>query len=98
MPGPYWWHRNANEPNLYVANSYLQGIGDFYADDFGASFNSTTRSEIVGRGKHLHRGIARRTYEVQAKTLYRYPAVKMICPADILLRVVELNKAPKSSA
>ncbi len=47
--GVYWWHRNANEPNLYIANSYLQGIGDFYADDFGALFNSTTRNEIFGR-------------------------------------------------
>ncbi|MGD1088824.1 MAG: TonB-dependent receptor [Verrucomicrobiota bacterium] len=46
--GVYWWHRNAYEPNLYITNNYLQGIGTFYADDYGALFNSTTRSEFLG--------------------------------------------------
>jgi len=46
--GVYWWHRNAYEPNLYVQDEYYQGIGTFYADDYGALFNSTTRSQWLG--------------------------------------------------
>jgi iron complex outermembrane receptor protein len=52
--GVYYWHRNAYEPNLYIqdlvnpANDFNQGIGAFYADNFGALFNSTTTSEILG--------------------------------------------------
>jgi iron complex outermembrane recepter protein len=46
--GVYWWHRNAYEPNLYITNNFLQGIGTFYADDYGALLNSTTRSEFLG--------------------------------------------------
>jgi iron complex outermembrane receptor protein len=46
--GAYWWHRNAYEPNLYVPDEYYQGIGTFYADDYGALFNSVTRSRMLG--------------------------------------------------
>jgi iron complex outermembrane recepter protein len=46
--GVYWWHRNAYEPNIYVANYQLSGVGAFYADDFGGLFNSTTRGEWLG--------------------------------------------------
>jgi iron complex outermembrane receptor protein len=46
--GAYYWHRDAYEPNLYIPDNYYQGIGSFYADDYGALFNSTTRSEIFG--------------------------------------------------
>jgi iron complex outermembrane receptor protein len=46
--GVYWWHRNAYEPNLYIANESLGGIGTFYADNFGGLFNSTTRGELLG--------------------------------------------------
>jgi iron complex outermembrane receptor protein len=52
--GIYYWHRNAYEPNLYIQdladpnNDYNQGIGAFYADDFGGLFNSTTTGEIFG--------------------------------------------------
>jgi iron complex outermembrane receptor protein len=46
--GVYWWHRNAYEPNIYIPSNTLSGIGAFYADDFGALFNSTTRGEWLG--------------------------------------------------
>jgi iron complex outermembrane receptor protein len=46
--GVYWWHRNAYEPNLYIPDAYYQGIGTFYADDFGASFNGSTRCDFLG--------------------------------------------------
>jgi iron complex outermembrane receptor protein len=47
--GVYWWHRNANEAGLYIPDNYYQGIGKFYADNFGALFNSTGHSEIFGQ-------------------------------------------------
>jgi iron complex outermembrane receptor protein len=47
--GGYWWHREAYEPNLYLPGNYYQGIGSFYADDFGALFNSTTHSHFWGQ-------------------------------------------------
>ena len=46
--GAYWWHRNAGEPNLYIPNVYYQGIGTFYADDFGASVSGSTHGEFLG--------------------------------------------------
>jgi iron complex outermembrane recepter protein len=46
--GVYWWHRNAYEPNLFIAGEDLEGIESFYADDFGALLNSTTRGELLG--------------------------------------------------
>lgn len=46
--GVYWWHRNAYEPNIYIADNTLSGIGSFYADDFGGLFNSTTRWDWLG--------------------------------------------------
>jgi iron complex outermembrane recepter protein len=53
--GVYYWHRNAYEPNLYIPDNeqqdtgYNQGIGAFYADDFGGLFNSTYTGELFGR-------------------------------------------------
>jgi iron complex outermembrane receptor protein len=53
--GVYWWHRNAFEPNLYIqdisdaTNDFNQGVGSFYADDFGALLNSVTTTELFGR-------------------------------------------------
>ena len=53
--GVYYWHRNAYEPGLYIqdsvnpTNDFNQGIGAFYADDFGGLFNSVTTSEILGQ-------------------------------------------------
>jgi iron complex outermembrane receptor protein len=46
--GVYYWHRNAYEPNLYMPDYYYQGIGAFWADDYGALFNSTYTGEIFG--------------------------------------------------
>jgi iron complex outermembrane receptor protein len=46
--GVYWWHRNAYEPNLYIADQQLGGIGTFHSDNLGALFNSTTRGELLG--------------------------------------------------
>ena len=52
--GVYYWHRNAYEPNLYVqdpvnsAKDFNQGIGAFWADNYGGLFNSVTTSEISG--------------------------------------------------
>jgi iron complex outermembrane recepter protein len=46
--GFYWWHRNSYEPNLYIADEQLGGIGTFYSDNFGALLNSTTRGELLG--------------------------------------------------
>jgi len=47
--GGYWWHRNAYEPNQFIPGEYYQGIGSFYADDYGLLLNSTTTSELFGR-------------------------------------------------
>ncbi len=47
--GAYWWYRNAYEPNLYITNYYNQGIGTFFANDFGGLLNSTTHSQILGQ-------------------------------------------------
>jgi iron complex outermembrane receptor protein len=33
--GVYWWHRNAYEPNLYIADQQLGGIGTFHSDNLG---------------------------------------------------------------
>jgi iron complex outermembrane receptor protein len=46
--GVYYWHRNAYEPNLYIPGDFYQGIGAFWADDYGGLFNSTTTSELFG--------------------------------------------------
>jgi iron complex outermembrane receptor protein len=46
--GVYWWHRDAYEPNIFIAGDTLSGIEAFYADNFGALFNSTTRGELLG--------------------------------------------------
>ena len=54
--GGYWWHRNAYEPNLFIPGEYYQGIGSFYADDYGLLLNSTTTSELFGRDNILTAG------------------------------------------
>jgi len=46
--GVYWWHRNAYEPNVFIPSNTLSGIGSFYANDFGALFNSTTHFDFLG--------------------------------------------------
>ncbi len=46
--GFYWWHRQAYEPNIFIPDNTLAGIGSFYADDFGGLFNSTTRWDWLG--------------------------------------------------
>jgi iron complex outermembrane recepter protein len=46
--GLYWWHREAYEPNIFIPSNTLSGVGSFYADDFGALFNSTTHFDFLG--------------------------------------------------
>ena len=46
--GAYWWHRDAYEPNLFIPDNYLGGIGTFHSDNLGAMLNSTTREELLG--------------------------------------------------
>jgi iron complex outermembrane receptor protein len=46
--GVYWWHRNAYEPDIFIPDNTLSGIGAFYADDFGGLFNSTTHFDWLG--------------------------------------------------
>lgn len=58
--GAYWWHRNAYEPNFYstnVNNIENEGINSFYADDFGALVNSTTRADFLGGDNVVMAGI-----------------------------------------
>jgi iron complex outermembrane recepter protein len=55
--GVYYWHRNAYEPNLYIPGEYYQGIGAFWADDYGGLFNSVTTSEMFGHDNIFTIGI-----------------------------------------
>jgi iron complex outermembrane receptor protein len=61
--GVYYWHRNAYEPNLYIQdlanpeNDFNQGIGAFWADNYGGLFNSVTTSEMFGHDNIFTIGI-----------------------------------------
>jgi iron complex outermembrane recepter protein len=68
--GVYWWHRNAYEPNIYITNNTLSGIGAFYADDYGALFNSVTRGEFLGGENVLTLGF-NPTTEVEQDSYYQ---------------------------